>query len=201
MVPARGCGGLRAVLEPPLAPPFVLGRLAGRAGRARRAGGRVPRGRGLLADRRLYGGPTLDGLRWLEQQDPDDAAAIRWLRSTASGAPVVLETVGPDFDPEGRGRVSTFTGLAHRARLGRSQLQWGHDPGMRGEDVVELYETRDLARARALLRRYRVRYVVVGGLERRDYPRAGLAKFGRLGDPVFRSGDTVVYEVGGSPAA
>jgi uncharacterized membrane protein len=139
--------------------------------------------------------PTLNGLRWLERQAPGDAAAIRWLRANAVGTPVVLETVGPDYDPEGRARISTFTGLPAVLGWAGHQLQWGHDPGRRAEDVGELFATRDLGRARSLLREYDVRYVVVGELERRDHPPAGLAKFARLGDAVFRDGDTVVYEI------
>lgn len=49
--------------------------------------------------------------------------------------------------------------------------------------------------ARRLLDEYRVRYVFVGSLEEKDYSEAALAKFSRLGTPVFRSGKTVVYEL------
>ena len=49
--------------------------------------------------------------------------------------------------------------------------------------------------ARRLLGRYDVRYVFVGSLERKDYPAETLRKFAELGSPVFRSGDTVVYQL------
>ena len=52
-----------------------------------------------------------------------------------------------------------------------------------------------MAVARRLLDRYGVRYVFVGSLERKDYPAESLAKFERLGDEAFRSGDTVVYRL------
>jgi uncharacterized membrane protein len=60
--------------------------------------------------------------------------------------------------------------------------------------VRKIYRTTNLSVARSLLERYGVRYVVVGGLERRDYPAAALAKFKRLGYPSFRAGGTVVYK-------
>jgi uncharacterized membrane protein len=60
--------------------------------------------------------------------------------------------------------------------------------------VRKIYRTTDIRAARSLLERYHVRYVVVGGLERHDYPRASLAKFARLGRRSFRAGGTVVYE-------
>jgi uncharacterized membrane protein len=143
--------------------------------------------------------PTLDGMQWLERAAPDDAAAIEWLRDSVSGSPTLLEAVGKDFDPDGRGRVSTFTGLPAVMGWAGHEVQWGHDPGSRFGDAQQIYSTEDVEAARALLERYGVEYVFVGDLERRDYSAAGLAKFGRLGTPAFRSGETVVYRLGGQP--
>jgi uncharacterized membrane protein len=58
-----------------------------------------------------------------------------------------------------------------------------------------IFKTDDLAYARNLLRRYDVRYVFVGTLERRAYSRSELAKFARIGTPAFRRGSTVVYRL------
>jgi YYY domain-containing protein len=144
--------------------------------------------------------PTLDGLRWLRQRAPDDVAAIEWLQRAAnSGSPTLLETVGRAYDPDGRARVSTFTGMPAVIGWPGHEVQWGHDPATRPEDVRRIYETKDVARARRLLQRYRVTHVFVGELERRDYSAASLAKFKRLGDEVFRSGRTVIYRVRGAP--
>ena len=140
--------------------------------------------------------PTLDGMRWLERRAPGDVQAIRWLSANVTGAPVVLEAVGPDFDPDGRGRVSTFTGLPTVLAWGGHEVQWGHDPDGRGEAVGQIYRTRDLRLAARLLARYDVRYVFVGSLEKRDYAGPGLAKFDRLGRLVFRARGTSVYRVG-----
>jgi YYY domain-containing protein len=137
--------------------------------------------------------PTLDGDRWLAQKDPGDRAAIAWLRSL-QGDPTVLETVGSDFDFAGRGRISTYTGLPTVIQWPGHEVQWGHDPGGRARDVKRIYRSTDLETARSLLERYGVRYVVVGGLERQDYPAAALAKFKKLGKPSFRAAGTVVYE-------
>jgi YYY domain-containing protein len=140
--------------------------------------------------------PTLDGQRWLERSAPHDAAAIGWLREHAAGSPVLVEAVGPDYSRDGHGRVSTFTGLPTVLGWAGHELQWGHDPGRRASDVTTLYETRDLDLSRELLERYGVRYVFVGSLERRQYPAVGLVKFQQLGQVAFRSGPTVVYDVG-----
>lgn len=145
--------------------------------------------------------PTLDGMRWLEREAPADADAIEWLRTSVDGTPTLLETVGRDFDPEGRARVSTFTGLPAVMGWAGHEIQWGHDPGTRVADVRRMYSTDDLDAARALLERYRVEYVFVGELERRDHPATGLAKFEKLGTVAFRSGDTVVYRLPDQPEA
>jgi YYY domain-containing protein len=137
--------------------------------------------------------PTLNGMAWLEQVAPGDAAAIRWLRRQEAGT--VVEAVGPDYDPNGSARVSTFTGLPAVLGWAGHEIQWGHDPGRRATDVEQLYRTRALPLARRLLARYDARYVVVGSLETRDYPAAGLRKFGRLGEAVFRQRGTTIYRV------
>ncbi|MDQ3875330.1 MAG: DUF2298 domain-containing protein [Actinomycetota bacterium] len=139
--------------------------------------------------------PTLDGARWLAETNPDDAAAIRWLRRNVSGTPTILEAFGDDFSFEGHGRVSTYTGLPTVIGWAGHEAQWGHDAGSRPQDVETIYTTRDARTATSLLRRYGVRYVFVGSLERADYPAAGLAKFRRIGRPVFTSGATTVYEL------
>ena len=139
--------------------------------------------------------PTLDGMAWLERSSPGDAAAISWLRGSVPGSPTLLEDVGNDFDTAGRGRVSTFTGLPAVAQWPGHELQWGHEPGRRDADARLIYRTDNLATARRLLARYGISYVFVGSLEREDYTPAELAKFRRLGTPVFQYAGTVVYRV------
>ena len=142
--------------------------------------------------------PTLDGMQWLRRAAPGDAAAIAWLRRSVSGSPTILEAPGGDFDVDGRGRVSTFTGLPALSEWPGHEVQWGHDPGTWSRDAREIYATANLDLARRLLDRYQVRFVFVGTLERRDYPASALHKFLSLGNAVFRSRGTVVYRV--SPA-
>jgi len=139
--------------------------------------------------------PTLDGRRWLERTAPGDVAAIDWLRQSAPRGSVVLEATGDDYSAFGHARISTFTGLPTVMGWAGHELQWGHDPGRRRQDVERLYAEPDPQAARADLRRYRVRYVVVGPLERADYGDAGLAKWDRLGRRMFERDGTVVWEL------
>jgi uncharacterized membrane protein len=75
------------------------------------------------------------------------------------------------------------------------EIQWAHDPGARIEDVRRLYGTTDDREAQTLLDRYGVRYVVVGPIERTDYPDSGLAKWDRLGRRVFDRDGTTIWQV------
>jgi YYY domain-containing protein len=139
--------------------------------------------------------PTLDGLGWLRARAPGDVAAIAWLRERTPADAVVLEAVGPDYSAFGHARISTFTGRAAVLGWAGHELQWGHDPAGREDDVRRMYTTPDPAAARPLLARYGVRYVVVGPIERTDYGDAGLAKWDRLGRRVLDRAGTTVWEL------
>jgi len=141
------------------------------------------------------GAPHLDGLRWLAESAPGDPAAIAWLRDEAPRGSVVLESVGDDYSAFGHARISTFTGLPTVLGWPGHEVQWDHDPGTRRDDVERLYTLTDPAPARPLLRRYRVRFVVVGPLERTDYGDAGVAKWDALGRRVFEREGTAVWEL------
>ena len=57
----------------------------------------------------------------------------------------------------------------------------------------------DVQAALAFLKKYNVKYIVVGQLERAEYGPPGLYKFeqqnGKLWHSVYRDGDTVIYQV------
>lgn len=154
-----------------------------------------PVGASYSRSQRFSPSPSLDGLAWLHQRAPRDAAAIRWLRASVPGAPTILEAVGDDFSPEGHGRVSVYTGLPTVMGWEGHELQWGHDPGTRRSDVKTIYEVADSERARELLARYDVEFVFVGALERTTYPDADFSKFARLGREVFSVGATKIYRL------
>jgi uncharacterized membrane protein len=139
--------------------------------------------------------PTLDGLRWLRDRSPGDVGAIEWLNDEAEGSEVVLESVGEDYSAFGHARISTFTGLPTVLGWPGHELQWGHRVGTRREDVARMYESPTTAGAEDLLRRYAVRWVVVGDLERTEYGDGGVAKWDELGRRVFESDGTTVWRL------
>jgi uncharacterized membrane protein len=139
--------------------------------------------------------PTLDGLGWLRDRAPGDPGAIAWLQDHAPDDAVVLEAVGEDYSAFGHSRISTFTGLQTVLGWAGHELQWGHDPGTRAQEVARAYSAPTAAGAEPVLRRHGVRYVVVGPLERTDYGDAGVAKWDTLGRRVYDAGGTIVWEL------
>ena len=142
--------------------------------------------------------PTLDGLGWLRERAPGDVAAIAWLNAHAPAGSVLLESFGPDYSEFGHARMSTFTGLPAVLGWAGHELQWAHDAGTRPTDVERMYRG-SAAEARPLLRRYGVRYVVVGPIERTDYGDAGAAKWDALGRRVFDRAGTEVWDLAQAP--
>jgi YYY domain-containing protein len=147
------------------------------------------------------GQPTLDGARFVQNRDPDDARAIAWLNANVRGAPVIAEAPADQHAAYSyQGRISAFTGLPTLLGWGGHQNQWrgNYDEPARREPLIEvLFGSADDAAARQVLHEFGVRYVIVGKAERERYPAEALAKFERLGRSVYRSGGTVVYEITG----
>jgi len=154
---------------------------------------------------------TADGAAFMERavyHDPHgpielrwDYDAIRWLQENVKGSPVVMEGRTPLY--RWGSRISVYTGLP--TVLGwdwhQKQQRWGYRWAVdqRARDVAAFYSTPDPQEAMALLRRYGVKYVIVGQLERLYYPREGLAKFdameGKYLELVYRNRETRIYRV------
>ncbi len=151
-----------------------------------------------------YGGPTLDGLRYLETFHPGESRAVAWLRRSVAGTPVILEAQGPSY--QDFARISMLTGLP-------TVLGWDYHVKQRGnaESEIEsrrqavraMYSDPNAARIESLLARYRVGYVYVGWLEKKTYPPAGLQKFRTDQErfqSVYENPEAQVYRVVGGPA-
>ena len=137
---------------------------------------------------------TLDGTEYLSREHPDDFAAIKWMRETVAGLPVVLEATGNPYSYYAR--FSTNTGLPTIMGWGNHEGLWrSNDPdvGRRSQDVAHLYNAPTLEAVAGLLDQYHVKYLVVGEIERKDYQAAGLEKFAAL-RVAFAHGGTTIYE-------
>jgi uncharacterized membrane protein len=156
---------------------------------------------------------TLDGMafmpysqytdKWGTMDLNQDYEAIRWMQENVKGSPVIVEANLRDLYRWGS-RYSIYTGLPGVVGWEwHQQQQRAVNPGawvsQRIQEVDNFYNTTDLQAALDFLRKYNVGYIIVGQQERGHYPGPGLEKFeaanGAFWRDVFRTGDTVIYEV------
>jgi YYY domain-containing protein len=111
---------------------------------------------------------TLDGSAYLVWSNPADAAVIEKLKTLPYG--MVAEAVGGSYS--GYARIATISGYPTVLGWPGHEAQWrgGYEEiGSRQTDIKTLYETSDWTTAQYVLDQYRIRYVVVGSLERTTY--------------------------------
>lgn len=150
--------------------------------------------KGYYGGLREYKG--LYGLKFLERNYPDDDAAILWLKENVKGQPVILEAVGESYTDYAR--VSMSTGLPTVVGWPVHEWLWRgsyDEPGKRREEVRQIYELEDAKGSRKLLDTYKVGYVFLGELERKQYSGLKEEKFKDLGELVFSKGGTEIYRV------
>ena len=138
-------------------------------------------------------GFELDGTAYFEIQNPDEMAAIEWLKTAPPG--VVLEAVGGSYSSFGR--VSTMSGKPTVLGWPGHESQWrggSREMGSRQSDVEHIYRSAGWEDVEELLRKYNVKYVFVGSLERSSYG-VNETKFMLHLTPVFEQGQVIIYEV------
>jgi uncharacterized membrane protein len=152
---------------------------------------------------------------WGSMDLSPDYRAIRWMQENVSGSPVIVEANLRNLYRWGS-RFSINTGLPGVVGWEWHQQQqravlpgnWVSD---RIAEVDNFYLTTDIQKAIDFLKKYDVRYIILGQQERGYYnnPRLlqergyttgqGLEKFdaaeGDLWNEVYRDGDTVIFEV------
>jgi YYY domain-containing protein len=152
---------------------------------------------------------SLDGMQYMDVAQyrddgkdlnlPADAKAIRWLQDNVVGTPVVLEGRSPVY--RWGSRISIYTGLPTIVGwdVHQGQQRSGYT-GMIQEritDVERMYGSVNPQETLGLLRKYQVRYVVIGGLERAYYPGPGLDKFRTMPELslAYDADGVQIYEV------
>jgi len=122
-----------------------------------------------LPDPKAY--RRLDGLAFLREARPDDYEAVRWLRAHVKGQVPLLEAYGDSYTDAGR--ISMATGLPTIQGWYVHEWLWRgspDEPRGREAEVRRVYEWSDPAAAKAVLRKYGIRYLVIGALEREKFP-------------------------------
>lgn len=162
--------------------------------------------RGYFGQLKSYEG--IWGLGWLAREHPDNFAAIEWLNNQTAGfgssqmrgealvqKPVIVEADGDSYTDYNQ--FSVFTGMPTVVGWAVHEWLWrgGYDAvSPRRDDVRTIYESTDADETGRLLRRYAVRYIIVGTLEREKFKAVDEKKFMMHGRKVFESNSTVIYE-------
>ena len=152
----------------------------------------------------------LDGLAWFAREYADDYKAMQWFNSspttsatspglrgaTSAALPALVEADGDSYTDYNR--FSAFTG--NPTIVGWAVHEWLWRGGYefvspRREEVRLVYESGDPGQIRAIINKYNVRYIIVGTLERQKFSVLDEAAISQIATPVFRSGETVIYEV------
>jgi uncharacterized membrane protein len=167
-----------------------------------------------MKDRMVSDAPhTLDGMTFMEYASfnelgvemdlSQDYAAIRWMQENVPGSPVIVEA------NSGRlyqwfSRFTIYTGLPgvlgwdNHQRQQRALLPPDWVNG-RLEEINQFYLTTDEQAAIDFCQKYDVRYIILGQLERINYPAEGLEKFpafeGSLWSKVYQDRETEIYQV------
>jgi len=157
-----------------------------------------------LAPADMPSSPTLDGLAYIEQRDPDEAAAIAWITNNTPSNALIVQAPGQPYNSN-TARIASATGRPTVVGWTQHERLWrGGQAGMvdevrtREADVTTLYTTTDAAQAQFLLDKYAVEYVYVGAAERKliaeqNTPADALTKFDMSMQRVFEQGDVVIY--------
>ncbi len=135
---------------------------------------------------------TLDGTAYLGRYSPDDMEAIRWLQNAPYG--YIAEAVGGSYS--GFARVSTMSGLPAVLGWPGHESQWRggeEEKGTREADIAQLYKARRWEQVSPILEKYKIRYVIVGSLEKSTY-RPNDSLFQQNLEPVFRNASVTIYE-------
>jgi YYY domain-containing protein len=146
------------------------------------------------------GPPALDGLAFLQESAPDEAAALVWIARNTQPRDIVLTAAGSSYD-DATGRVAAVTGRptllgwsgSHERLWRRRSPEVLDEIAARERDIPVIYTTTSPAVARQLLERYHVQYLFVGPAERRLYGGPGLDKFDAFLELVFQQGQVRIY--------
>lgn len=162
----------------------------------------------------------LDGMAYMQQAQYSDSfetrqkawplkwdyEAIRWMQDNVKGSPTIIEE-GSARGNQYRwsGRFSIYTGLPTVAgwQWHQRQQRAAMDERIvmdRDQDVADFYRTLDAEQAKLLLRRYNVKYIILGDMEKIYNSPTGLPKFEQMVTDgtlrvAYSNEGTTIYEV------
>lgn len=139
----------------------------------------------------------LDGDRFISKiYSEDEVAGIEWIRKNTDSEEVVLEASGDSYTDYQR--ISVNTGRPTVVGWAVHEWLWrgGFDPvGKRQSDVEKIYITSELNEFAGLVKKYKIKYVYFGALEKQKYagsPGQALIESSTI---VFSNSNVTIYEI------
>ncbi len=126
------------------------------------------------------------GLDFWKTRYPDDFKAYQFLQTQPKG--VVLEADGDSY--QDTSFFSTFLGWPTVSGWAVHEWTWHgsyDDVGKRAREVKEVYTGKDLNLTKDILKKYNVKYIIIGSAEKRKYAQAlDLNKLKKLGKVIYQ---------------
>jgi uncharacterized membrane protein len=138
----------------------------------------------------------LDGTKWLESQYPGEYGAVNWIKNNAEKDTVLLEAPGDSYTDYNV--ISSYTGTPTVSGWFVHEWLWRGTPDFpqkRVADITEIYQSSDINLTIQLLKKYNIRYVMVGHFEKQRFPSLNEFKFKEISNPVFQSGEMTIYKL------
>ncbi|MDZ7850865.1 MAG: DUF2298 domain-containing protein [Halodesulfurarchaeum sp.] len=141
-------------------------------------------------------GPTLDAHAYIEEDHPEEAAAIRWL-ADRSGQPTMVSAPGTEIyrwvnAPSSMTGIPTVAGWSHEVGYRGANAYWD-----RVQDVEIIFETDEPESRMLLLEMYDVTYIYVGPIENERYDPPNYAIEPGI-SVAYDDGHVTIYRVNGA---
>jgi YYY domain-containing protein len=139
----------------------------------------------------------LDGARiYYEKNIPSDWKAAQWLKQNEQEQPVILEAFGDSYTDNCR--ISGLTGFPTVIGWGTHEWLWRNSNDVcekRRTEVTEVYESADKTKTLEILEKYKVKYIILGQIEREKFKSLNESKLLSLGKIVYENQETKIIQV------
>ncbi|MFP4581460.1 MAG: DUF2298 domain-containing protein [Candidatus Sumerlaeia bacterium] len=134
----------------------------------------------------------------LPRYAPDDLQLALWMRENLPDARGLVETSGDSYSMIGR--FAAISGIPCLLGWENHESQWRgqaftEEYKNRRYAIEQIYRSTDPGIVQAMCQIYGMRYVVVGKLEREEYPAEGLDKFDKFAIRRANFGESFLYEI------
>jgi len=136
----------------------------------------------------------------IETRLTDDYNVIQWMRKNISDQPAIIEANGDSYSDYGR--ISIGTGFPTVMGWFVHEWYWRGEKNSNTEyrnervnDVNTVYTSEDISATEAILKKYKIQYIIIGKLERDKFTEIKEDKLMGLGTVRYSSGETKLIKV------